>query len=352
MVDELVTSKCNALMQGYHLRWHDNADNCEVLEVERLCTSDLVNPDTQAKSRTFRVAGKLDLLLHRDGKRVLVDHKTSSDDIVDPAGTYWRILVVEAQPSHYCLLKWLNGEKVDEIVWDVIRRPTISPKQLKSKAERASCVATRRYCDQPLSDASLAWLAENDRENVEMYEARLTADCTRERPEWYYQRRTIPRLDSELLEYAAELWTAGQMIIEARRLNRWQKHPGSCMSYGRPCEFLGICSNFDRADSDKWQKKPCVHTELEELNSDGRDTLTYSSVRTFQACPKRYYYRYELGITRTDEGDSEALNFGRDIHLHLAEYWQSLMPVENANGDSNDPANSVGCGSAEEVCSW
>jgi ATP-dependent helicase/DNAse subunit B len=121
------------------------------------------------------------------------------------------------------------------------------------------------------------------------------------------------------------------------------------MSYGRPCEFLGICSNFDRADSDKWQKKPCVHTELEELNSDGRDTLTYSSVRTFQACPKRYYYRYELGITRTDEGDSEALTFGRELHLHLAEYWQALMPEEKAHGTSDYAGNSLASASQEAL---
>ena len=323
-INDLIACKVRALMAGYVARYKSTEADYQPVAVERTIIADLMNPATQARSRTFRVAGKLDLTQLYHEKQVVVDHKTTSDEIADPAGTYWRQLVVESQPSHYMLLLWLVGEKTDYATWDVMRKPSISPRQFKSKAEKALIVANRQYCSHAVSDETLAYLQTNDRENLELYEYRLMDDCTKVRPEWYFQRRTIPRLDSELLEYASDLWDAGQLIIEARRMNRFPKHPGACMSYGRACPFLGICSNYDRPDSDKWTVKSQVHSEL-ELDGDGRDVLTFSSIRTFQICPRRYYYRYQMGIERNEPEEIEPLIFGHAWHSALEAMNRELI---------------------------
>jgi hypothetical protein len=233
------------------------------------------------------------------------------------------------------LLKLLNGVKIDGAMWDVMRKPSIAPKQIKGKAELANIIANGRYMNTRLSQETLVWLQTNACENLEMYEARLLHDCTVEKPQHYFQRRSIPRLDSEILDYASELWDAGQLILEARRNDRWQKHPGSCMAYGTPCKYLGICSGTDNHESARWQPKENTHAEL----GDGFDknTITYSSVRCFQTCPKKYYYTYELGIERIDEEEREALLFGHIWHIGLEAYWRALMPEENENG--NDTRN-------------
>jgi len=342
----LIAAKCRALMAGYHARW--GTTNLPPIVVEELLFSRLINPETGRKSRDLSIAGKLDLILLRDGRRVLVDHKTCSEDIEDPVATYWRQLVVESQPSHYMLLKWLLGEKLDEACWDVIRRPTISPRQFKSRAEKALAVSNRQWFGTKLSDETVRSLADADGENLEMYEARLTHDCTTVRPQWYFQRRTVPRLDEELLEYAAALWETGQLLLDSRKKNRWPKHPHSCMAYGRPCTYLGICSGYDSPEGPKWVKRGQVHSELTE--EQDRNTLTYTSIRTLQACPRKFYYRYELGIERADEEESEALRFGHLFHTALEAYWEALLPTENHHVSSvTEPANSVGCGHAVET---
>jgi hypothetical protein len=336
----LIAAKCRALIRGYAIRWFRWSESIyEPTEVERIISADLTNPATGRKSRNLRVAGKLDMLANHSGKSVVVDHKTTSDDITDPAGTYWRQLVVESQPSHYIFLKWLNGIKVDEAMWDVLRKPSIAPKKL-TKAERASVVANRRYFNAALSDTTMDWLQENDRENLEMYEARLLHDCTVERPQYYFARKTIPRLDSEIMDYAAELWDAGQLILEARRKDRWPKHPGSCMNYGSPCKFLGICSGQDRPDSVNWKPRESVHAELS--TEQDRNTLTYSSIRCYQTCPRKFYHTYQLAIERIDEEERETLLFGHCWHTGLEAFWGALIPEGNENGNCiTGSANSV-----------
>ena len=352
---QLIATKCRALLRGYAQRWSDSIFIPR--EVERVASADLTNPATGRKSKDLKIAGKLDVLaVHQtcasDRKLVLIDHKTTSDDITDPASAYWRQLVVESQPSHYMLLKWLNGLKIDMACWDVLHKPSINPRQLRTKAEKTFVVANREYFGRKMSDDVVAWLQTNDRENLEMYEARLLHDCTVERPNYYFQRRTIPRLDSEILEYAEELWDSGQLIIEARRKDRWPKHPGSCMNYGTPCRFLGICSNQDNPESANWKKRDCFHEELG--TQFDHNTLTYSSIRTFQSCPRKFYFTYHLGIERIEEEEREALLFGTIWHVGLQGFWEPLIPVENENGNSNTcGVNSIpDSGTAKENVSW
>lgn len=320
--EQLIAAKVRGLVRGYHERWknHDYAP----ISVESMVVSELYNPSTNKPSRTFETAGKLDLLAERAGRRVLFDHKTTSQDIADPNAPYWRQLVIEGQASHYMLLEWLNGRKVDDAVWDVTRKPTISPKKL-SKAERTAIASLGVYCGCRVSDVARRAIVHEERETLELYEIRLANDCTCERPEWYFQRRSVPRLDSEILEYAHELWGHSQDLLHARRENRHVRNPGACMLYGSPCKFLGICSGYDDTDSGKWQRKQNVHAELPELPGDGRDVLTNSRIRCFQTCRRKHYFEYELGIERYDEEEREALHFGRLYHLALNSWWRSQM---------------------------
>lgn len=325
----LVRAKVRGLVRGYDARWQNH--DYKPLAVEQYVESPILNPETNASSRTFKGAGKMDLLAERGGRRVLFDHKTTSDDIEDPNATYWRQLQIEGQASHYMLLEWLNGRKIDDAVWDVVRKPSISPKKL-TKAEMGQVVSMRNYFGwvppQSFIDTCRSW---DGRETLDMYEARLAHDCTTERPERYFQRRPVPRLDSELLEYAKELWSHTQDIILTRREDRHVRNSGACMLYGSPCNFLGICSGYDSPDSDKWARKEFVHNELPIVNGDGRDLLTNSRIRCFQTCRKKHYLQYELGIERVDEQERESLYFGHQWHLALNAWWSAQLEVSNVN---------------------
>jgi len=333
--DNLVAAKCRALLTGYDLIYSDNP--YVPVAVESYVQAAIINPETNATSRTFESGGVLDVVAEYRSRRILIDHKTTSDDIEDPSGPYWRQLAIDGQPSHYMLLEWQNGRKVDEAVWDVMRKPSISPKKI-TKAEQRQAVANRKYFDRPLSQFSLDELQLEPRETLEMYEARLVWDCTQERPQRYFQRKTIPRLDSELIEYARDLWDHGQEILHARNAQRHTRNPWACMNYGSPCKFLGICSGYDTADSGQWRRKECVHNEL-TLNSDGRNVITNSRIRCFQTCRRKHYYEYELGIERIDEEEKESLYFGTLWHVAMEAWWKSFMKGQD-NGNRNKSASS------------
>src|SRR5579875_472333 len=123
----LTAAKCIGLLRGYACRWADAPYLID--SVESVMTSDLFNPKTNRKSRTFTLAGKLDVRATEigTGVKVLFDHKTTFDDIADPNSPYWRILAIEGQVSHYMLLEWLNENRVDYGIWDVVRKPSIAP---------------------------------------------------------------------------------------------------------------------------------------------------------------------------------------------------------------------------------
>jgi len=342
----IVRAKVRGLLRGYAARWE--AVHYNVLAVEQLLTSELYNPATQRKSRSFTVAGKLDVIAEQGGRTILVDHKTTSDDISDPNSSYWRQLVVEGQVNHYYLLGWLNGQKFDQAIWDVVRKPSISPKKL-TKAYIASVVATGHYCGSLISRVDRELLAGGEeRETPDMYETRLAHDCTFERPERYFQRRAVPRLDGEIMEYAGELWDHGQDMLAVRNTGRNPRNSGACMLYGAPCKFLGICSGHDTPDSDKWQRKQQVHSEL-DLEGDGRDVLTNSRIRTFQTCRRKHEYSYELGLELQDEEEREALYFGNVWHAAMNSWWQTFQTGEQHGNASGSPAIDVGQHEADDT---
>ena len=69
---------------------------------------------------------------------------------------------------------------------------------------------------------------------------KLMADIE-ERPEWYYRRVEIARLDDDILEYKRETWQIQREIRQAQKENAHFKtvHMNSC-DY---CPFFGLCTS-------------------------------------------------------------------------------------------------------------
>jgi len=320
----LTAAKCRGLLVGYDKRWKNAPYRID--DVECVLQSDLYNSETGKKSRTFRSAGKLDVRATEinTGRKVIFDHKTTSQDISDPGAPYWLQLVIEGQVSHYMLLEWLNGNKVDCGVWDVIRKPGISPKAI-AKKDMVEIFRNAEYFDEDISDEDLSEIQETGRETLRMYSARLAFDCSMERPEWYFQRKEVPRLDEEIKEYAIDQWDEAQNIISARKNQRYPRSSGSCMAYGSACEYLGICTGHDNFDSGNWEERAWVHPELPIIDgSKGTEILTNSRIRCFQSCRRKHYYKYEMGMVKIDAEEKAALFFGNLFHQALEAYFLTL----------------------------
>src|SRR5437867_1704904 len=102
----------------------------------------------------------------------------------------------------------------------------------------------------------------------------------------------------------------------------WTPHrnSGACMMWGRPCEYLGLCSGYDTPDSDKWRTRDSAHPEV-DLPAD---VLTHSRIRCYQTCKRMHHYRYDLRLERPDDETAESLVFGQLLHRALESYYNAL----------------------------
>lgn len=337
--DETTKATALGLMQGYDARW--SGAKWRVVSVEQEYNLPIINPDTGRKSRTYTHAGKTDAVLEFDGAFYLCDHKTTSEDIEKPDAPYWQRLDIDAQVSGYALSQWQLGVDVKGMLYDVIRKPAIRPRNL-SKTDRQQIVAWQKYLGVEVSRETHMAVAEGaERENGELYQIRLALDCTRERPGYYFQRKTIPRLQAEMLAYARELWQMSEEVREARVYGRHYRNTGACMQWNLPCKYLGLCSGRDTPESDKWTRKQQVHNELATIEDDGRSTLTHSRLSVFKTCRQKHYLMYELGLERLDREDEEALFFGTLLHQAIEAWLNQCPKYEGVQHDHESAAGTV-----------
>ena len=312
------------LMRAYDHYWTPDPNQWTVEAVEEEFCTDIYNLATGRKSRTFKVAGKKDLLVHdSDGRRWVVDHKTTSLSI-EQDGIYFRQLAVDSQASLYLLSEHLMGREVHGACWDIIKKPNIRMKRIPQK-ERAEIASLGTYQGWNVSDDTKDWVIaggekSTDKENEELYELRI-ARLAMDSPSDFFCRHNMFRLEPALIECAEKLWVLGQEILACRRTGRWITNTGACMDYGTPCQYLGICSGYDTPESVNWVQREERHSELDTIVGDGLNVLSNSRLACFLTCRKKHYFRYELGIERADREESEALYFGSLIHTALEQWW-------------------------------
>lgn len=353
--DPLHRAKCRALMLGYHE--HYKGRQWRVVSLETTTTAPVLDPST-GKPSGHHYAGKDDGIIAGYGGEYLLEHKSTANDI-GPDSAYWRRVEIDSQISGYMLRAAQNGRRLNGCLYDVIRKPTISPKLLSKTAMR-KILSEAAYCGSKLSPeeyfefvaaialrngmpegaSSIAVVdllapkkrvkgrvprkIHDTRETPALFQRRLAAD-TFENPEKYYQRKQITRLDHELLEFAEELHIEAQDIARDRKNGTHPRSSGACMSYGRPCVYLGICSGQSSPDDGRWMQRECVHPELEieaQFEDGGRKLLTNSRIKCKQLCRRKHYYRYEMGLVKIGAVESEALTFGTLLHVALETWWR------------------------------
>lgn len=314
------------MMVGYDARWRDAG--WETVSAEEEFILPIVNPEAKrySASQTFKAAGKIDGVLRwpETGELWMNEVKNCNEDI-SAGSPYWLRMAIEAQVSQYVLAKWAQGQKLAGTVYDVVRRPGIRPKKVDSKM--AAEIMTGFCCGFPLNHGENEYPGGVETPALYMYRvARESLDD----PAQYFARQTVPRLDSEVLEYAQELWDDATAMREAALKERHSRNTGACMKWGKPCPYLGVCSHHDSFESSNWQRVERVHQELAH-EGDGRDLITHSRKQLFKDCPRKHHYRYNLGIVRQNEEFSEGLYFGTLLHIGREAWLNHFRKDETTN---------------------
>lgn len=225
----------------------------------------LINPQTGAASRAWRIAGKIDRIYRLpDGRLCLQDYKTTTEDI-GPDSDYWVRLSLDQQMSLYVLAARELGFDIQTILYDVTARPMQKP-------FRATPIEERKYTtkDSKLADGTIrpaGSLHANQREHDETPEqfAARVAEAMRADLPRYFARHEIARLDRDLDEVRHEVWSQQLAIREMQRSGRWFRNPGACVTPYR-CPYLAICGQDPQRLSacvpDGFRKLADVHPEL------------------------------------------------------------------------------------------
>jgi hypothetical protein len=258
------------LVSGYLWRWQDSP--LKILASEQSFQLPLVNPETGGRSTVFDLAGKIDGIIElEDGRKAVLEHKFVSDDITI-GSDYWRIWQLNHQITLYVYAARQLGFDVATVLMNVIRKPTIKPSPVaivddlgaKIVLDRnGNRVKTERGLFRQTGDSEKGYTLQTRPMTCDEWAKKLCNDIG-ERPDVYFARVEIPRLDSEIAECLQELWEVQQAVREAQRTNRHyrtvSKH--TCGF----CAYFGLCSSKwspESAIPEGFEIVTNIHQELE-----------------------------------------------------------------------------------------
>lgn len=253
--------KAEVLMAGYTTRWGD--EPYETIAVEKQFRSDIVIAGSRAPS--YELGGSIDAIVRigddrHTGDNIFhnVEHKTTSADI-SAGSDYWRhVIALDSQISTYDAASRAMGYDIRSTIYDVIRKPELQP--LKATPEES-----KKYT-KPTKAEPVPRLYANQRETDETpdeYRTRLTEDIIA-RPEWYFQRNEIVRLDHDNEAHAIDVTQTASMIRFAEDNDAWPRSPNACERYRRLCDFFSVCAGECTIDDGtRYEHKTSQHEELE-----------------------------------------------------------------------------------------
>lgn len=222
------------MVRGYACRYAEDRI-VNFLAVELAFDLPLVNPHTGQEHPFYRNAGKIDGIAELpDGRIAIIEHKTVSGDI-SPGSEYFKKLLLDAQISRYWMAAHQLGYDVQTVVYDCTRKPEIRPKKV-AKADRALATSRGDYFGLPLNQMC------PEQETPQMFAARLLADMI-SRSEFYFQRCEVPRLQSDLEEFAMDQWSLVKQISQCELDGHWPRNTNACLTLS-PCVYLDVCKGF------------------------------------------------------------------------------------------------------------
>lgn len=231
-------------------------------------------------------------------KLLVMEHKTSSEDI-GLGSMYWRKLTLDAQISNYLVGARALGHEPDGVLYDVLRKPALRPLEANSKRAKP--------------------------ETPEEYRDRCVASIV-EKPDHYFQRGVVVRLESEETDAAFDTWQTAEQIRLSRNTNRWPRNVDACSQYNRLCDYWAVCSGETVVTDRTRYEESGAHPELGAKHH--LPLITSSSARAYRSCARKYLYSYELGIRARETVGPRW--FGKLIHSGLEAWLRGGMDLDAA----------------------
>lgn len=269
------------LLCGYQWRWQEQLT---FHHAEMAFKLPIVNPSTGFKTPTFEWAGKIDGIVDlEDGRMAVLEHKLLGEDI-GPDANLWRRLQIESQVTGYILAARRLGFNTETVLYDAVRKPTIMPTEVPILDEDGKKIVLNRDGERVKNKDGKTWRQTGSADDAYFLQTRpmtpeewgeKLANDIASRPEFYFQRREIARLDQDVERFAVELWDQQLDVRSSQLSGRWYRNAGrqTCDS----CGVFALCtSNWREGDPvpDRFVKLDFPHPELKELYVSTNPTET------------------------------------------------------------------------------
>lgn len=256
------------LVCGY--QWYYSTSDVHYIEKEKSFSLSLLNPKTGHPSKLWTIAGKIDGIVLIDGRLSVIEHKLLSEDL-DYSSDLWRRMRIDHQITLYVYAARRLGYKVESVFYDVVRKPNIKPSaiphcdQLGFKIvldKDGRRVTTAKGLPRQTGSSEEGYVLQTRPMKADEWGEKLTADIIA-RPEFYFARREIARIDQDIDEYESELWDIAKSMRDAQLYDR---HFRTCNKDTCAwCPYFEICSS--KADITKsipegFVRLSNVHPEL------------------------------------------------------------------------------------------
>jgi hypothetical protein len=263
------------LVCAYDWRWGQH--KLIYHSVEQVFQLPLLNPQSGKRTSSFDLGGKIDGIVEMEDGRLAVKESKFLGEDIGPDAPLWRRMKMDQQVSLYVIAARRLGYDIDTVLYDVVRKPSIRPEQVPVLDalgcrivldEHGNRVTTQRGQFRQTGDKEKGYVLQQRQQTATEWGDKLTADIG-ERPEFYFARVEIPRLENELLEHEYELWDVQQTIRDAQRNDRWYRtvNRNTCPY----CSYFAFCSsgiNPDAGLPDGFEKVYDQHPELQRENLD------------------------------------------------------------------------------------
>ena len=276
------------LVCAYQWRWESH--KLEYLAVEQSFELPLLNPETGKRTTSFNLAGKIDGIVRMEDGRIAVKETKLLGDDIGGDSPLWRRLRMDHQISLYIHAARRKGFAAETVLYDVARKPTIAPTEIALTDELGAKIVLDKFGDRvrtergqyrQTGDAEKGYVLQKRKMTPEEWGDKLSSDIA-ERPDFYFQRQEVPRLDADIDEYVAELWDIQQTIRDAQKNNKhFRTVSKNTCSY---CSYFDLCSGniqIGKVAPEGFEFLNDPHPELERTNEHSNAT---SETPATEAC--------------------------------------------------------------------
>jgi len=262
-------------------------------------------------------------------KVYLLETKTSAEDI-SPGSTFWKRTILDPQLSLYLPAIRKLGHDPCGAIYDVCRKPDQRPGTIPlvdddgvkivhdAAGQRVRTKDGKKW--RQTGDTAAGYVLQSRPETFEEY-GYCCFEAIAEDPAKFYARGVVVRLESDEREAAQDMWNTATLMRDARRLNIYPRNVDACVSWGRECDYLSVCSGMmDLKDPLFFRFEEDIHEELAEEGvattlTDDASLLTQSAMRAYRSCPRKFQIRYVLRMRPIKK--AETLSTGHSIHTAL-----------------------------------